>query len=141
LRIFARPCLTLSFSLSLSLFLSLSPSLSLSLCIRPSVALIENATILSEGQIINGTLTLHGKGCGDASNISLSLSLSLYIYIYIVSEGQIINGSLTLHGKKWLRLVGSLKVKVSNAKEPYKRDDILQKRSIILRSLLIVATP
>jgi len=38
-------------------------------------------------------------------------------------------------------IVGSLKVKVSNAKEPYKRDDILQKRPMILRSLLIVATP
>jgi len=42
---------------------------------------------------------------------------------------------------EWLRLVGSLKVKVFFAKEPYKRDDILQKRPIILRSLLIVATP
>jgi len=41
----------------------------------------------------------------------------------------------------WLRLVGSLKSYVSFAKEPYKRDDILQKRPIILRSLLIVATP
>jgi len=41
----------------------------------------------------------------------------------------------------WLRLVGSLKLQVSFAKEPYKRDDILQKRSIILRRLLIVATP
>jgi len=41
----------------------------------------------------------------------------------------------------WLRLVGSLKLQVSFAKEPYKRDDILQKRPIILRSLLIVATP
>jgi len=40
----------------------------------------------------------------------------------------------------WLRLVGSLKFKVSFAKEPYKRDDILQKRLITLRSLLIVAT-
>jgi len=30
---------------------------------------------------------------------------------------------------------------VSFAKEPYKRDDILQKRTINLRSLLIVATP
>jgi len=40
-----------------------------------------------------------------------------------------------------LRLVGSLKVKVFFAKEPYKRDYILQKRPIILRSLLIVATP
>jgi len=40
-----------------------------------------------------------------------------------------------------LRLVGSLKLKVSFEKEPYKRDDILQKRPIILRSLLIVASP
>jgi len=41
----------------------------------------------------------------------------------------------------WLRLVGSLKVQVSFAKEPHTRDDILQKRPIILRRLLIVATP
>ena len=41
----------------------------------------------------------------------------------------------------WLRLVGSLKLLVSFAKEPYKTDDILQKRPIILRSLPIVATP
>ena len=41
----------------------------------------------------------------------------------------------------WLRFVGSLKLQVSFAKEPYKRDDILQKRHIILKSLLIVATP
>jgi len=41
----------------------------------------------------------------------------------------------------WLRLVGSFKLKVSFAKEPYKRDYILQKRPIILKSLLIVATP
>jgi len=41
----------------------------------------------------------------------------------------------------WLWVVGSLKLSVSFAKEPYKKDDILQKRPIILRSLLIVATP
>ena len=41
----------------------------------------------------------------------------------------------------WLWLVGSLKLQVSFAKEAYKRDDILQKRPIILRRLLIVATP
>ena len=41
----------------------------------------------------------------------------------------------------WLQLVGSLKLQVSFAKEPYKRDYILQKKPIILRSLLIVATP
>ena len=41
----------------------------------------------------------------------------------------------------WLCLVGSFKLKDSFAKEPYKRDYILQKRPINLRSLLIVATP
>ena len=41
----------------------------------------------------------------------------------------------------WLRLVGSLTLQVSFAKEPYKRDCVLQKRPIILSSLLIIATP
>jgi len=41
----------------------------------------------------------------------------------------------------WLRLVGSLNLQASFAKEPYKRDYILQKRAMILWSLLIVATP
>jgi len=41
----------------------------------------------------------------------------------------------------WLWLVGSIKLPVSFAKEPYKRDDILQKRPIILSILLTVATP
>ena len=36
--------------------------------------------------------------------------------------------------KGWLRVVGSLNFCVSFAKEPYKRDDILQKRPMILRS-------
>ena len=39
----------------------------------------------------------------------------------------------------WLRLVGSFKLHISFAKKPYKRDDILLKRPIILRSLLFVA--
>jgi len=38
------------------------------------------------------------------------------------------------------RGIGSLKLYVSSAKKPYKKDCILQKRPIILRSLLIVAT-
>ena len=41
----------------------------------------------------------------------------------------------------WLRCVVALKLQVSFAKEPCKRDDILQKRPMILRSLLIVASP
>jgi len=38
-------------------------------------------------------------------------------------------------------LVGSIKLYVSFAKEPYQRDDILQKRPVILSILLTVATP
>jgi len=34
-------------------------------------------------------------------------------------------------GIGWLRLAGSIKLYVSFAKEPYKRDDILQKRPVI----------
>jgi len=41
----------------------------------------------------------------------------------------------------WLRLVGSLKLQVSFAKEPYERDDILHKGPMILKSLRIVTTP
>jgi len=39
---------------------------------------------------------------------------------------------------QWLRWVGSIKSYVSFAKEPYKREYILQKRPIVWRSLLIV---
>jgi len=38
-----------------------------------------------------------------------------------------------------IRLVGSLKTQVSFAKEPYKKDDILQKRLMFLRTPLIIA--
>jgi len=41
----------------------------------------------------------------------------------------------------WLRLVASIKSQVSFANVPYKRDDILQKRPIMLSMLLTVATP
>jgi len=49
--------------------------------------------------------------------------------------------STTCASMGWLRLVGSLKLQISFAKEPYKRDYTLQKRPIILRRLLIIATP
>jgi len=41
----------------------------------------------------------------------------------------------------WLRSVGSFKLLVAFAKEPHKRDYILQKRPIVLRSLIIKASP
>jgi len=39
-----------------------------------------------------------------------------------------------IHGMGWLRLVGSSKLQVSFAEEPYKRDDILQKSPRFLRT-------
>jgi len=57
---------------------------------------------------------------------SLSLSLArlflLYVAVYSFERNPCMG---------WLRLVGSLKLQVSSAKEPYKRDDILQKRRVI----------
>ena len=37
----------------------------------------------------------------------------------------------------WLRLVGSIKLLVSFAKEPYNRDEILQKRPVIFSSVRV----
>ena len=74
-------------------------------------------------------------------------------FIYMMNHGCINSISGAFYGQhthttfevcllmKRLRLVGSLKLYVSLAKEPYKRDDILQKKPIILRSLLHVAAP
>ena len=79
------------------------------------------------------------------SNMHLSLCVWSYIYIYIYMYMYqcicVCNVEMTWYDMGWLRLVGSLKLQVSFAKEPYTRDDILQKRPIILRSLLIEATP
>jgi len=70
--------------------------------------------------------------------------LSVYICICACSEHTGIHVCTDVSMNQamvWLRLVGSLKLYVSFAKEPYKRDHTLQKRPIILRSLLIKATP
>ena len=68
-------------------------------------------------------------------------SPKIYRCIYINFKMSFRTHIAALHRMGWLRLVGSLKLQVSFAKEPYKRDDILPKRPIILRRLLIVATP
>jgi len=45
------------------------------------------------------------------------------------------------HDMEWIRLVGSLKLQVFFAEDRLFYRALLQKRPIILRSLLIVATP
>ena len=51
------------------------------------------------------------------------------------------NTNLSIHAMGWLRLIGSLKLKVSFTEYSLFDRALLQKRPIILRSLLIVATP
>jgi len=79
--------------------------------------------------------------------ICTSINTKIHIYIYTYTIIHTILANITRVGSYphpytmgWLRLVGSLKLQLFFAKEPYKRDDILQKRRVILRSLRI-ATP
>jgi len=65
----------------------------------------------------------------------------MHTYIHLSTRTYTPVGTNKLARMGWLRLVGSLKLQVSFAKEPYNRDDILQKRPIILMSVLIVAYP
>jgi len=77
-----------------------------------------------------------------------SNSISFYNYMLFFAKSPIMCGSLserdlkfkesyasTPHCTEWLMLVGSIKLQVSFAKEPYKRDAILPKRPIILSIL------
>ena len=85
--------------------------------------------------------------CVYVHNIYVYMCICIYIYhtygcvsVYPSFNNTGLMSSQNQH--KWTRgVVGSLKLQVSFAKKPYKRDDILQKRPIILKSLLIVATP
>ena len=73
----------------------------------------------------------------DSQILLISLPLTISVCLRLLS-----NVSRPSFGNmRWLRLVRSLKLQVSFAKEPYKRDSILQNRTLILRSLLIKATP
>ena len=73
--------------------------------------------------------------------IFICIYIHIHIYIYAQSPGtlgtffSLLNGltfPIPSHGPMgWLRCVGSIKLYVSFAKEPYKRDNILQKRPII----------
>ena len=65
----------------------------------------------------------------------LSLGRAVCLCVYLLACGGVgvsIGGILHVFGGMgWLRLVGSFKLYVSFAKEPFKRDYILQKRPII----------
>jgi len=91
----------------------------------------------------NETWTRHNRD-NDCSYVTWLIHVlhDSSIYVMTWSVMHVLTDSCTwgLSGIGWRRLVGSLELQVSFAKEPLKRDDILQKRPIILRSLLIVAS-
>ena len=87
-------------------------------------------------------------------NLYVHKYICVYIYTYTCSvcmwQGKVyIHTYLHIHIWIYIYIYVNIFVYVhfvcmsnrSFAKEPYQRDDILQKRTIILRSLLIVATP
>jgi len=65
--------------------------------------------------------------------VSAHVYRGVCVYTYCTQHQQ----ALTMGRLRW---VGSIKLYVSFAKEPYKRDDILQKRPTIVSILLTVAT-
>jgi len=159
----------LSLSLSLSDNTYKSPSLSLSFLhsvhISLSLSLLQYVhTSIAISVSLSLTMRTHfflppPFSCNNYSSLSPVTSLSLPTTTHL-SPFFFFSFSLTINTHRylcpflspshnkctslplgWLRLVGSLKLYVSFAKEPYKRDDILQKRPMILRSLLIVSTP
>ena len=67
--------------------------------------------------------------------------ICIYRGVYKQAYAWIHNTRILPYTPGWIQLVGYMKLQVSFAKEPYKRDDILQKRPFILSILLIVATP
>jgi len=75
--------------------------------------------------------------------ICIHTNMQTYIHTYIHANIQTCI-HICIHAyvdMGWLWLIGSIKFQVSFAKEPYKTDDILQKRPMILSILLTVATP
>ena len=67
------------------------------------------------------------------------IQICIYMCICVLSIDKMCRKTCTLINRL-LWLIGSVKLLVSFAKDPYKRDYILQKRPIILRCPLIVAT-
>jgi len=63
----------------------------------------------------------------------------VWVYMCVRMHRVVNNNASCVMG--WLWLVGSIKLQVSFAKEPYKRDYILQKRPVLLSILMTVATP
>jgi len=79
---------------------------------------------------------------GPSAALAVSWLIRIHAWTMTHTHSRVDHDSYSFTGAMWwLRLVGSLKLYFSFAKDPYKRNYILQKRPIFLRSLLLIATP
>jgi len=102
----------------------------------PNVSYINIYTYLAGiSHVIPLYHTFTSNTCNKCNMAYIHVRIRTHLWVFITSS------TILLLDMGWLRSVGSFKLQVSCAKEPYKRDDILKKRPIILRSLQTVATP
>jgi len=73
--------------------------------------------------------------------LSLRIIFAVFVRVHFLSMCMLLSLCLMNVCMGWLRLVGSLKIQVTFAKYSLFYKALSQKRPIILRSLLIVATP
>jgi len=152
------PPLCLSLSLSLALARSRSRTRAVSLSLPPSCYLFPSVCLalshvrwLSLSFARTRALSLFrslslSPSPPPSPSLSFSHSHSFYfsfscLFFCLFSLSLLLSHPPLFLPMGWLRSVGTLKLQVSFAKDPYERDYILQKRPIILRSLLIEATP
>ena len=125
-------CMCESVSVSLSIGVSLSLCLSVSILIVWASISSEFLSLLCLRQVCEYVCVCTCERVSLSLCLSVSLSLSLCVWV---------SNLFSFYAMGWLRLVGSLKLYVSFAEYRLFYRAPLQKRPIILRSLLIEATP
>ena len=122
---FVRTCVCVSRSLARSLSLSLSISLSLSLSPYPNViGAMDEVILVLDAMVPQDTVQkLHAVMQIETVTVA---HIEINLQIVFADAFCVISCHMG-----WLELVGSIKLQVSFAKEPCKRDYILQKRPII----------
>jgi len=108
------------------------------------VCTLEDYEVEAEATVEAYVPMLGGKQHG--TSVSLFRDDVSVLRVYVIACVRV---CVSVYGSKriipciivWLQLVGSIKLQVSCAKEPYKRDIFLQKRPLISSILLTVATP
>jgi len=144
-------CISISTSISTSISISISTSTSTSISMSISIS-VSISFFIAFSHVFFFFLVFphlfkdlyHTKTFTTQETLRNASILYVYVYVYVyvfvsLSFSPCLNCSKTFMG--WLRLVGSLKLYVSLKNIGLFCRALLQKRPIILRSLLTIATP